>query len=128
MLSKAGNHNLVYYDGHRLVVPNSHIKSLLKELHASHCGFQKTYALAKQLYFWPGMRNDIIQTCNSCSSYQSLLPSQAHTPIQEKLPSTSKGAPMKEVATDLFHHNGKNYLALVDSCLLYTSPSPRDRG
>ena len=42
---------LVYVDGSRIVLPNKSIKSVLTLLHSSHVGINKTYHIARQLYF-----------------------------------------------------------------------------
>ena len=50
---------LVLLDSRRIVLPLSAIKPVLRLLHSSHSGITKTTALARGLYFWPGMTNDI---------------------------------------------------------------------
>ena len=55
------NEELVYVDGSRIVMTSKSIKSLLSLLHSSHAGINKNYDIAWQLYFWPGMLNDIKQ-------------------------------------------------------------------
>ena len=110
----ATKENVVYFDNHRIVIPRNKVKCILSELHKSHCGFQKTYTLAKQLYYWPNMRSDIANLCNKCTTCAVLRPSQPTTPMSENKPSQADGAPMRHVATDLFHHNDKNYLVAVD--------------
>ena len=76
--------NLVLLDSRRIVLPLSAVKPVLRLLHASHSGITKTTMLAKALYFWPGMSNDIKQLISCC-------------------------------------------VQCAKVCLLYTSPSPRDR-
>ena len=75
---------LVIYDSSRLVIPTKSRRSILVSLHASHSGEVKSYTNARQLYYWPGMKNDITQFVRACQACQRL-------------------------------------------CLLYTSPSPRDK-
>ena len=113
--------DLILIGNRRIFVPTAAIKQLLKLLHQGHCGFTKTYNLARELYYWGGMRNDISQMIDNCTACQNTRPSQQPTPMIASKPSDSVGAPMEYVGTDLFEYAGKHYL-----CLLYTSPSPRD--
>jgi hypothetical protein len=66
---------LLLYQGCRIVVPASARPNILKQLHASHSGIGKTYQLARQLYYWPGMKQavaDLVQGCDTCLA---MLPS-----------------------------------------------------
>ena len=47
--------NIVFFDNHRIVIPSDKVEEMIKEMHKTHCGFGKTYTLAKQLYYWPTM-------------------------------------------------------------------------
>ena len=60
------SNGLVLLDSRRIVLPLSAIKPVLKLLHSSHSGITKTTSLARGLYFWPGMVNDIKQLVSSC--------------------------------------------------------------
>ena len=53
--------------GKRIIVPYPARKEIIKELHRSHSGLTKTYKTASQLYFWPGMKNEIRQTIDACN-------------------------------------------------------------
>ena len=50
---------LVTLNGTMIFVPKSQRKGLLNEIHAAHCGTEKTKWRAKELYFWRGMNTDI---------------------------------------------------------------------
>jgi hypothetical protein len=96
----------------RIVVPASARKGILKLLHESHSGVVKTLATARQLYYWPGITNDITQLVASCSACSSRLPSHPHaTYTSTDDPPTS---PMTHVAVDLFDLDGQQWLAMVD--------------
>ena len=118
------NNNLVLLDGSRIIVPQNAIKNIVKLLHQGHPGITKAQKLAAQLYYWPGMNNDIAQIVNNCESCQQLRPAQPNMTSSTNLPSSHAAFPMQAVGTDLFSFQGNDYLVLV--CLLYTSPSPRD--
>ena len=72
---------LVLLDSRRIVLPLPAIKPILKLLHASHSGMTKTSALARGLYFWPGMSNDIKQLVSTCPACIKVLPSQPASPM-----------------------------------------------
>ena len=51
-----------------VVLPNSLISTalLLAHDHTGHNGFRKTYRVLKQLYYWKGMKKDILIHCKHC--------------------------------------------------------------
>ena len=105
---------LVYVDGSRIMLPNKSIKSVLSLLHSSHAGIDKTYDIARQLYFWPGILNDIkqlIEKCQACRIHKPSLPKNPHSTAP---PSSYMGPPMAHVRNYLFHFGGGKYLVCVD--------------
>jgi transposase InsO family protein len=58
----------------RIIVPDSVRSTILMLNHdhplAGHMGRRKTYERIKQHYFWPSMRKDIFQYCQSCQKCQ----------------------------------------------------------
>ena len=52
---------LILLDARRIILPKPAIKPILARLHVRHVGQEKTLTLAKQLFFWHGMSNDIKQ-------------------------------------------------------------------
>ena len=101
---------LLAIDGCRVVIPPSKRKEVLQRLHASHSGIVKTKQLARQLFYWPGMTNQIEQAIGACEKCNALRPSQQAEPLNLREASN----PMEEVATDLFSFAGKDYLVAVD--------------
>ena len=105
---------LVYLDARRIVMPLKGLKPILKLLHVSHIGVNKTYDLAHSIYYWPGMLNDIKQMIDGCEACHSTRPAQPVNPRTIKPPSTSFGAPMSHVRIDLFNFGGSQHLVCVD--------------
>ena len=105
---------LVYVDGSRIVLPNKSISPILTLLHASHAGTNKTYDLARQFYFWPGMLNDIKQKIEKCRACRIHRPSLPKNPRSTVPPSSYMGPPMAHVGTDLFNFGVGKYLVCVD--------------
>ena len=130
-ITEVNGKEIAMLDGRRIVVPLAARKHVMKELHRAHSGLTKTYKTASQLYYWPSMKNDIKQTIDACTACQESRPTQPRIRLTPKGPVTS--TPMQEVGADLLEALGQNWLVLVDrysgyawTCLLYTSPSPRD--
>jgi hypothetical protein len=96
--------------GHRILVPKTARLDILKSIHIAHGGLQKTRQAANQLYFWPGITNQIKQMVENCERCQQSRPSQAAEPII----TTEATYAMEKVSADLFHQGGKTYLVLVD--------------
>lgn len=106
---------LVLYEGRRVVVPKPARKAVLQMLHKGHCGANKTEALARELYFWPGINNEIRQSVSSCSECVLRLPSQAAEPILPAIQEKRHNLfPMSDVGIDLFSLNGCQYVTMVD--------------
>ena len=108
------DHDLVLLDSKRIVIPQPAIKAILHCLHFSHNGFFKTYEYARQMYYWPGMSNDIRQLISACIQCSKLLPSQPQNPMSTAPPSSYLGPLMQQVGLDLFDLGGKSYLICVD--------------
>ena len=70
---------LVSLDSKRIVLPVTAIPVIQQRLHNGHPGQEKTIKLASQLYYWPGMLNDIRTFVESCKLCFKRLPSQQHT-------------------------------------------------
>lgn len=90
----------------RIVVPKGERRMVLLELHRSHQGFRRSKARARELYFWPGINNDVEQIVSSCPQCQESRPSQS----REKIQHTEATWPFQSVSADLFSLKGKNYM------------------
>ena len=64
---------LIMKDRAKIVVPKPAWSKIIAELNQAHSGFNKTYATARQLYYWPHMNNDIEQAIAECHLCQTLL-------------------------------------------------------
>ncbi|XP_059085528.1 uncharacterized protein K02A2.6-like [Tigriopus californicus] len=102
--------DLLILQGHRIVVPTAARPTILQDLHRAHQGIRRTRALARSLYFWPGMNNEIEQIISSCATCQEHRPSQpAETLVQSKA-----SRPLKSISVDIFDNAGQHYLVMVD--------------
>ena len=114
-------------DSRRIVLMLPAVKSILHLLHSSHSGITKTTNLARGLYFWPGMSNNIKQLVSCCVDCTRVLPSQPSNPMSTPSSSTHFGFPMQHIGLDLFSFGNKEFLICVDHSLewlsiLYQSP------
>lgn len=99
--------------GERIIVPQKARGELLRKLHASHQGVVKTRKAAQQLYFWPGVNNEIKLLIDSCEQCQLYRPSLQAEPLQSATSLVT--APMQLFSCDLFEYAGKTYLCSVDA-------------
>ena len=91
MASLSVSDGLVLLYSRRIVLPMSAVKPVLNLLHASHSGINKTIVLARGLYYWPGMVNDVKQFVSSCNECTKLLQSQPANPMTTAPPSVILG-------------------------------------
>ena len=104
------NDTLIFYEGDRIMIPEGYRQKILDKLHLSHQGQEYTYKLAKSLYWWPTMKNEVtnlVKDCNLCRAY---LPSQ----VREPLILETASRPMEDVGLDLAYVDGKDYVIMVD--------------
>ena len=100
-------------DRAKIVIPKPARSQIIAELHRAHSGINKTYATARQLYYWPHMKNDIEQVIAACSLCQADRPTQPR-PLASGTDPSSVARPMDEIGTDLFDAISKKWLATVD--------------
>jgi hypothetical protein len=84
---------------------------MLRKLHESHLGIEKTKQLARDFMYWPGLNgqiSDMISKCGICLEHRN---SKQKEPM---IPSDIPELPWHTVGTDLFHWNGSDYLIVVD--------------
>ena len=104
------NGGLVMFDA-RIVIPSVARKEVLKRLHASHQGINRTMKRARQSVYWPGISSDVRSTVEACRECQIYLPSQQREPIErDPLPKRC----FEELAADFFEVNGHHFLVMVD--------------
>jgi transposase InsO family protein len=95
----------------RIVVPKDQRREVLKRLHASHQGIERTKRRARQTVFWPGISADIFNTVGACQPCQERRASLPAEPLMaDPLPTR----PFQETAADLFYYAGKHFLVYVD--------------
>lgn len=95
----------------RIVIPEVLQPEILRYLHVSHFGIEKTKARARTVVYWIGMNRDItdmIAKCHTCMDVRNINPKEPlnQTPIPE--------GPWQVLGSDLFTLNNEDYLIVVD--------------
>ena len=107
--------------GARIVVPAVAWRSVLKRLHTSHQGIERTKQRARQTVWWPSINNDItttVKTCDSCQQYQC---SQQKEPLLNQ-PIALRA--FEAASADFCHHAGKTFLVYADRWSGWTEVYP----
>ena len=84
---------------------------MLADLHASHKAIKGTKARARLTVYWPGIDNDITNTCKSCSKCEFDRPSNVKEPMQH-LPLATHA--FQIISADWFDVSGEKFLVIVD--------------
>jgi hypothetical protein len=70
----------------RLVITRKQMIATLRQLHDSplsgHLGQDNTYHKAARYYYWPGMKDDIIQYVRTCKTCQKRKRRQGEAPLE----------------------------------------------
>ena len=107
---------LVVY-GCRLAIPAPMRKDVLSILHASQQGKERTKQRARQIVYWPGLDNDIVNiTCN-CQPRQRELPSQ---PKEPSVAHENATQPFQQLPMNFATYTGRQILVVVDSYSSWT--------
>nr|XP_054763903.1 uncharacterized protein K02A2.6-like [Lytechinus pictus] len=106
-----GTVNGIVFKGRQVVVPKALQEDILRQLHTSHMGIEKTRRLARDCVYWPGINKDIeniVKTCQACQENQD---QQQKEPLEpHEVPPT----PWTKLAADLFHLGGTDFLLITD--------------
>ena len=74
----------------KIVIPKPARSKIIEELHRAHLGINKTYTTARQLCYWPHMKNDIEQAITACSLCQANRSTKARPLASGTNPSSVK--------------------------------------
>ena len=104
------SNDLIIVDAVRIFIPRAERQNVLKAMHRQHCGYAKTYALARQIYYWPNLKRDLQDLVDKCQACQRIRQSrQAETHI-----GTTSTRPWEKVSSDLFHFAGRDFAIVAD--------------
>ncbi|UYV76815.1 hypothetical protein LAZ67_14002092 [Cordylochernes scorpioides] len=87
------------HESWKLGLPRSHVPLALQEMHSSttgdHFGIRKTLAKAREIFCWPGSRNDVEKWCRNCT--QCSVRKGPKTRSRRKLKIYNVGAPFERM-------------------------------
>lgn len=95
----------------RILVPTSLRKEMLRVLHESHFGIEKTKRKARTMLYWPKMSSEIERMINKCRICQRFANNK---PKEKLLPHEIPDYPFEKVAVDIFEYGSNTYLAMMD--------------
>ena len=103
-------HNGLIYKGQQVLVPQAMQSTMLHKIHANHFGAESNIRMAREVLFWPGMRqaiSDMCDTCTVCAQYSKTLTKEP----MKSLPIPTQ--PWQIVSQDICTHEKKDYLITV---------------
>ena len=101
----------LFFEGERIVIPESMRQEMLQLLHEPHMGMEKTKSRARTAIYWPGMSRAIADTVAKCSTCLHFARSNPKEPmIAHEIPD----GPFVKVAMDIISFKGRDYLVAVD--------------
>lgn len=93
----------VMFAGDRIIPPRTMRTDMLQKLHIAHQGMQRTKALARKHWYWPGMTRDIEQMVETYGTCQQFQPRNQKEPlISHNIPEH----PWLKVEADIFEIKG----------------------
>ncbi|KAK3887708.1 hypothetical protein Pcinc_008193 [Petrolisthes cinctipes] len=95
----------------RVIVPKELRSKMMKNLHKSNQGIEKTLKLARDLVYWPGINAEMKNLISSCDTCNAFSDQQAKEPLTSH---PVPDLPWQKLGADLFELDGKSYLILVD--------------
>ena len=103
--------NGLLFKGERIIVPEQMRSYIAELLHQAHQGYQSCLRRAREVVYWPGMGDHLLQLVGKCSTCQTFQAAQAKEPmIARPIPEIQ----WQYLACDLFEYAGNDYMVLVD--------------
>ena len=102
-------HDLLLYQD-RIIIPQLERMEILERIHEGHLGVSKCTQRAKRAVWWPSLNKAIEEMISHCSVCRNRAPEV----IEPLRPLDTPRHPWQVLASDLFHHNGRDYLLVVD--------------
>ena len=80
---------------------------MLLKTHANHFGPESTVRMAREVLFWPGMRQAIFDMCNNCGTCAQYRSKSTKEPMRSlQIPTL----PWQIITQDILMHRQKAYL------------------
>lgn len=102
---------LLFFD-RQIIIPRDLRSSMIQKVHNSaHFGIQRTLSRAKEIMYWPGMTDQIINIVSKCTLCAKFQRGNIKEPLK---PHEVPSAPFEKVGCDFCDFGGKNYLIVKD--------------
>ena len=92
------------------MIPQSMQAEMLLKIHANHFGPVSNVCMAREVLFWPRMRQAVFDMCNRCSTCAQYGSKSTKEPMRS-LPIQTP--PWQVISQDIFMHRQKAYLVTV---------------
>lgn len=102
--------NGLIYKGAQVMIPQSMQAEMLLKIHANHFGSESNVRMARDVLFWPGMRQAVFDMCNNCSTCAQYGSKSTKEPMRS-LPIPT--LPWQIISQDIFQYRQKAYLVTV---------------
>lgn len=102
--------NGVIYKGQQALVPKNMQSTMLRKIHMNHIGAESNIRVAREILFWPGMRqaiSDMRDNCIICTQYSKTLKKEPMKFLS--IPTW----PWQLVSQDICTHEQEDYLITV---------------
>ncbi|XP_046375000.2 uncharacterized protein K02A2.6-like [Haliotis rufescens] len=102
--------NGIICKGSLVMIPKSMYREMLEKIHLNHFGAESNIRMAREVLFWPGMRNsihDMCSACGTCAQYGNEAPREPMKSLP--IPTMS----WQIISQDLFAFEKKTYLVTV---------------
>ena len=98
------------FRGMTVVVPRTLRRCVIDNLRRSHLGIDSLIRRAKELVYWPSMRNDLAEAVINCEACQVIQQSNRREPMM----SIETNTPSQCIGVDPCQWEGKDFLITVD--------------
>ena len=102
----------IIFKGEAVFIPRELRREMLTLAHASHYSFSASWKRTKHCIFWPTVKAELKEFCETCHTCLALLPKQAKEPIH---PGPVATYPFQIVYQDIFTWKNRQFLVTVDA-------------
>lgn len=108
--------NIIYENGivylnYKIIVPSVLRERVIKKVHSSHFGINKTIARARSLFYWPNIENDFIKAISNCEICEKYSLKKCKEPmLLDEVPTL----PFNKVGCDFCQWGNKTYFVVAD--------------
>ena len=99
------------YKGSQVVIPAAMRATMLQKIHGAHLGAESNYRMCRDILFWPGMKAEVIDNCNSCGKCAQYKTENQKEPMKSQPVPTHA---WEYVSQDIFYYDSENFLVTVD--------------